>query len=269
MESSINIPLDLIQHFEKIFIDEDTLNSKVSQRVLKFFPAEKIQILSSHQILKDQLPEDLRIKGPLSAEQFSRSKKLLHITQFKGQFFKRCPGASQKRALTCCNYHVLNLGQQCNMNCSYCYLQSYLNTPTMKMYSNIEVVKITENLTENMLALYDEIIKLTSNDGVLYNPRVCVKDISEIESYYDTVMNYVECITSDDITISNYLAMKNIPIVKLHFKHMYRRKLKGDFGKGLRIKESDKDGNAIHLMAGGHSKRYFASLSYLKSQNLL
>lgn len=138
MESSINIPSDLIQHFEKIYIDEDTLNSKVSQRVLKFFPPEKIQILSKLNIEQDQLPAELRIKGPLSAEQFSRSKKLLHITQFKGQFFKRCPGASQKRALTCCNYHVLNLGQQCNMNCSYCYLQSYLNTPTMKMYSNIE-----------------------------------------------------------------------------------------------------------------------------------
>lgn len=119
---------------------------------------------------------------------------------------------------------------------------------------------------------YEKTITVASIEGVfgvLYNPRVCIKDISEIESYYDTVMNCVECITSDDITISNYLAMKNIPIVKLHFKHMYRRKLKGDFGKGLRIKESDKDGNAIHLMAGGHSKRYFASLSYLKSQNLL
>ena len=54
-----------------------------------------------------------------------------------------------------------------------------------KMYSNIEVVKITENLTENMVTLYDEIIKLTSNDDVLYHPRVislmhlsCFKDIS-------------------------------------------------------------------------------------------
>ncbi len=54
-----------------------------------------------------------------------------------------------------------------------------------KMYSNIEVVKITENLTENMLTSYDEIIKLTSNDGVLYHPRVisllhlsCLKDTS-------------------------------------------------------------------------------------------
>jgi hypothetical protein len=76
MESSINIPSDLIQHFEKIYIDEDTLNSKVSQRVLKFFPPEKIQILSKLNIEQDQLPAELRIKGPLSAEQFSRSKKL-------------------------------------------------------------------------------------------------------------------------------------------------------------------------------------------------
>lgn len=108
--------------------------------------------------------------------------------------------------------------------------------------------------------------------GVLYNPRLCigVSGSDEVNKYYDSIMNCSECITSDDITISNYLAMKNIEIVKLHFKHMSRNKLKGAFNnKGLTIKESDKDGNAIHMMPGGHSKRYFSALVYLKSQDLL
>ena len=112
--------------------------------------------------------------------------------------------------------------------------------------------------------------------GVLYNPRICIKDsgeisgIDDINKYYDIIMNCSECITSDDISISNYLAMKEIDIIKLHFKHMSRNKLKSDFNnKGLTIKESDKDNNAIHMMPGGHSKRYFAALLYLKNQNLL
>jgi hypothetical protein len=111
--------------------------------------------------------------------------------------------------------------------------------------------------------------------GVLYNPRVCIKDsngvsgIEHVNNYYDKIMNCSECITSDDVTISNYLAMKNVPIVKLHFKHMSRNKLKGAFSKGLTIKESDKDGNAIHMMPGGHSKRYFSACAYLKSENML
>jgi hypothetical protein len=119
---------------------------------------------------------------------------------------------------------------------------------------------------------FEKICKVATLEGVfgvMYNPRTCVKESEDIISYYNTIMNCVECITSDDITISNYLAMKNIDIIKLHFKHMSRNKLKGAFGKGLRIKESDKDDNAIHMLPGGHSKRYFAACAYLKSQNML
>lgn len=119
----------LIHHFEKVFIDEKSRGSELAQRVLELFPSEKIEFVTSAPI---------SAKGPLTAEQFDRSKRLLYVKPFEGLFFKRCPGASQKKVLTCCNYYVLNLGQQCNMNCSYCYLQSYLNTPTMQMYSNID-----------------------------------------------------------------------------------------------------------------------------------
>jgi hypothetical protein len=102
--------------------------------------------------------------------------------------------------------------------------------------------------------------------GVLYNPRLVEDDIVE---YYDKIMNCSECITSDDITISNYFAWKKIPITRLHFKSMDRWKLKGMFRKGLVIKDSDKDENAIHLMSGGHGKRYFSACAFLKSQNML
>jgi len=101
--------------------------------------------------------------------------------------------------------------------------------------------------------------------GVLYNPRLIEDDI---DSYYDNIMKCGECITSDDITISNYFAMKDVQIIKLFFKHMNRRKLKGMF-KTLEIKESGKDGNAIHMLPGGHLKRYFAACLYLKEQGML
>jgi hypothetical protein len=41
-----------------------------------------------------------------------------------------------------------------------------------KIYSNIEVIKITETLTEDIITMYDVIIKLSSNDGVLHHPKV-------------------------------------------------------------------------------------------------
>ncbi len=121
--------IKLTQQFEQIYIDEKSRDSQLALRILEIFPSNKISFVS-----KQPFEE---IKGTLTAEQFSRSKRLLYVTPFEGHFFRRCPGATQKKTLTCCNYYVLNLGSQCNMNCSYCYLQSYLNTPVMKMYSNI------------------------------------------------------------------------------------------------------------------------------------
>ena len=115
---------------DKIYIDQETINSKLSQRLISLYPKEKIEFVDST-FGKDH-------KGALSKEQFEWSKKNLLVTNFKGYFFKRCPGATQKKTITCCNYYVLNLGSQCNMNCSYCYLQSYLNTPIMKAYANID-----------------------------------------------------------------------------------------------------------------------------------
>ena len=124
------IQSSIINQFDRVFIDLQSKDSSVAQRILKYFPQDKIEWVD-----KEPLQNK---KGTLSSEEFNQSKRLLFVTPFPGHFFKRCPGATQKKVLTCCNYYVLNLGQQCNMNCSYCYLQSYINSPVMKLYSNID-----------------------------------------------------------------------------------------------------------------------------------
>ncbi len=116
--------------FEKIYIDIASKDSKVAKRFASVFPLDKIAYVSHPPLQRNQKT------GALSAEEFDRSKRNIFITEFKGQFFKRCPGTHQKMA--CCNYFVLNLGLQCNMNCSYCYLQSFINTPVMTIYSNLD-----------------------------------------------------------------------------------------------------------------------------------
>ncbi len=120
----------MIERLEKIFIDEKSLDSEVAQRAFQLFPRQKIEVV------KEEPWSD--IKRSLTAEEFERSKKNIFLTTFNGQFFKRCPGSTQKKVLNCCNYHILNLGSQCPMNCSYCYLQSYLNSPISKIYTNID-----------------------------------------------------------------------------------------------------------------------------------
>ena len=103
--------------------------------------------------------------------------------------------------------------------------------------------------------------------GVLYNPRLFQSDIME---YMEKVIQCKECLTSDDITISNYLTSKSIKIMRLNFKSFNKLTLyKKILFRGLIIKESEKDKNAIHLMEGGHKRRYFDACLYLKNNNML
>lgn len=118
----------LVDKFERLYIDERSVDSPLVKRLLPLFPADKVEWVN-----KEPLSES---RGELSASEFDRSKRRLFLTPFAGKFFKRCPGA--KPGLLCCNYFVLNWGQQCDMNCSYCYLQSFINRPMMTLYTNIE-----------------------------------------------------------------------------------------------------------------------------------
>ena len=103
--------------------------------------------------------------------------------------------------------------------------------------------------------------------GVLYNPRLFDADVKE---YFDTIIQCKECLTSDDITISNYLAGKGVKIIRLNFRSFNKLTLyKKILFKNLTIKESEKDKNAIHLMAGGHKRRYFDACKWLRDRDML
>src|SRR6185437_7515499 len=117
-----------LDRIERVFIDRQVSDSDVAKRAINLFAPHKIEWVDSEPLVERQ--------GELSARDFDASKRMLFITDFKGAFFKRCPGA--RPGLTCCNYFVLNLGSQCNMNCSYCYLQSFINSPVMKVYANVD-----------------------------------------------------------------------------------------------------------------------------------
>jgi len=119
--------------FSEIYIHPESEGSQVAERFKSLFP-DKIK----------EYQEFERAKGLMTSDEFDQSKKRILIQPHKGQFFKQCPGGNQNSA--CCNYFVLNLGSQCHFNCSYCYLQSFLNTPYLVVYSNIE--KALQELSE-------------------------------------------------------------------------------------------------------------------------
>ena len=75
-------------------------------------------------------PHDLAL--PEGAEEMD--KESLRVIHYKGEFLKPCPGT--KRYI-CCGYQILNVGINCPMDCSYCFLQSYINQPSLRIYTNL------------------------------------------------------------------------------------------------------------------------------------
>lgn len=68
---------------------------------------------------------------------FGAGKSSLALSRFKGSFLKKCPGVSP--GMVCCNYYIVNLSKNCIYDCSYCFLQDFLdNNPMQVAYVNIE-----------------------------------------------------------------------------------------------------------------------------------
>jgi spore photoproduct lyase len=64
-----------------------------------------------------------------------RSKQVIILNSFKGRFFQVCPGSS---GVTCCNYRVINTCFNCFYDCTYCFLNSYLNSFGIHQFTNLE-----------------------------------------------------------------------------------------------------------------------------------
>lgn len=113
---------------EKIYIDTEAKGKNLTQQVISKLPGTPVEYVED---------KDLAISQVASLEDPIREgKKRLLITTQKGTFFKKCPGCIEK--MVHCNYYIINLGSNCHMDCTYCFLQHYINNPLMVFYANIE-----------------------------------------------------------------------------------------------------------------------------------
>ena len=61
-------------------------------------------------------------------------KQIIYARQ-KGSWLKRCPGTLDH---ICCNYLVINSITGCPLDCTYCYLQAYMNKPGITVFTNFD-----------------------------------------------------------------------------------------------------------------------------------
>ena len=108
----------------KILLDDSVRESAIAKAVLA-----KV----SHADIKIIYDTEAEIKRVSQSRSKLEWRKSLLITRQKGPFLKLCPGTSRH---ICCLYKNLNVATNCDLNCTYCILQSYLNNPLITLYAN-------------------------------------------------------------------------------------------------------------------------------------
>lgn len=113
---------------EALLIEESCRESALAQRIRARLPGS---VAVSY--LDDARAATLAERSAL--DPFGAGKRRMIVMRKRGGFVTACPAASSKFA--CCGYLVMNLGSNCPMDCSYCFLQEYLaDNPGFQVYAN-------------------------------------------------------------------------------------------------------------------------------------
>lgn len=111
-----------------VICDSNERQSSLLDRVKNSYRGE-IQFFDNDEQL-GMIIKNLRNSGILS-------KETLILKNFKGRYFEKCPGSP---GIICCNYLLINTGFNCLYNCTYCYLQNYLNSFGILMFTNFDEI---------------------------------------------------------------------------------------------------------------------------------
>jgi len=107
---------------KRILVENDAENDLLTQEILKTTPGVPVEYVKEDDLAQLESIEMM-------------DKESLRLIHYKGDFLKPCPGTSN---YICCGYQILNVGINCPMDCSYCFLQSYVNQPSLRVFSNLE-----------------------------------------------------------------------------------------------------------------------------------
>ncbi|MCK9173734.1 MAG: radical SAM protein [Desulforhopalus sp.] len=127
---------DPSKYVQEIFVEESVADLPYTKEIIERAG------LPVHMVPARGKPNDLDAEY---VRNLTAGKRQLFLTANRGQFFKPCPGT---REYQCCKYQVLGCGAGCPMDCVYCILQAYLNTPWILHFVNVE--KMFDELREGL-----------------------------------------------------------------------------------------------------------------------
>ncbi|MBN1155576.1 DNA photolyase [candidate division KSB1 bacterium] len=101
---------------DHIYITSDAIDYPVTKQILSTFHNVKYTCVDDENSI-------------------DRSYTVLLLTKQRADFYKNCPGTKK---YICCGYQILNLINNCEIGCTYCILQGYLDEPYITVFVNID-----------------------------------------------------------------------------------------------------------------------------------
>lgn len=120
----------MTQKPEIIYLEPGAEEYALTHRILDSFPDVPV--------VRDAAPRQVAAEIAAGASDvFGTAKNRWVLAPFQGPFLKKCPGISP--GMVCCNYYVVNLIKNCVYDCTYCFLQDFLeNNPLLTAFVNVE-----------------------------------------------------------------------------------------------------------------------------------
>ena len=115
---------------EVVYIEKGAEGYPFTDKVLEKLPDTPVRLIADSASVVEEIK---RTRDDV----FGAGKQQLVLSRFKGTLLKKCPGISP--GMVCCNYYIVNLMKNCIYDCSYCFLQGFLeNNPLLVAYVNVE-----------------------------------------------------------------------------------------------------------------------------------
>ncbi len=150
-------------NFHNIYIEKEVSQDIWVKDFLSTFPcAQKIEIESLSQILE----KTSSLPYPVDEEGFHS----LVLAKQRGPFIRPCPCSQESIR---CGYYFLSVGLGCPIDCSYCFLQGFLNTPFPVLYTNFSDMKKELIEWENRLSKENRRIRIGTGemtDSLIFEP---------------------------------------------------------------------------------------------------
>ena len=112
-----------------LVVDAQVAETPLARRILERWRG------SAPLIVDDVAPVIERARQQSDA--LARGKRTLLVTRRKGPFLTFCQGMTDRHR-ACCAYRVLNVVENCPLDCSYCILQGYLDNPLVVLNANLD-----------------------------------------------------------------------------------------------------------------------------------